>query len=252
MVLAFVVNLSIRLVFPKLQLIWRGEKVVVSRILREHRQSKLFSMQSGTSSLRSNLISSAFPKPKPKSGDMDDKVTKSPSSEKPMLGFQKDEYVVPLKSPVKTISWTGMVDIASNSALSSALTPEESEVNGVDDSIVKSNGLPPPPLTDTVPSPPECDNNNVTRRQRAVSSSLQESQSSESTELLIADGVAPPSKVTLAINEQSALLSRINERILSGLEVPHEDWEELRTSFGDMHHFFDQLKYAWESNDKNA
>lgn len=38
-VLFVALNVSIRLVLPKFKLIWRGDKVVVSRILQEHRQS---------------------------------------------------------------------------------------------------------------------------------------------------------------------------------------------------------------------
>ena len=243
MVLAFVVNLSFRLVVPKLQLIWSGEKVVVSRILRDHRNSKMFSVQSEHSSFRpaKNWASTVDKKP-----TLDLGAGVNLTSSAIQATSSKDDYEVPLRSPVKRISWTGEANVPSESMLSnsavefsSMLSPDPLESNGVDDPVAVA-AVPPPPLAE---------GDQVVRRS-AVSSSHHESQSSESTDMLIAPGVAPPSKVTLAINEQTHLLSRINDRILSGLEVSKKDWEELRSSFGNMNEFFGQLRYEWDGEQK--
>ena len=204
----------------------------------------MFSLQSGNSSFRSLAKNLASPVDKKRTLDLG--TGNNLSSSAMQASSRKEDFEIPLKSPVKTISWTGEVHVPSESMLSnsavefsSMLSPDPLESNGVDDPVAVA-AVPPPPLAE---------GEKVVRR-TAASSSLQESQSSESTDMLIASGVAPPSKVTLAINEQTHLLSRINDRILSGLEVPKKDWEELRSSFGNMHEFFGQLRYEWDGEQK--
>lgn len=80
------------------------------------------------------------------------------------------------------------------------------------------------------------------------SRNTEDSPSSDATPLVIQEGLAPPSQICYGISVHTQLMGRINNRILSGLEVPLEDWVELRSAFSEMNEMFGHhVKYEWEA-----
>jgi hypothetical protein len=220
---ALVINLSGRLLLPKLMLIWKGEKVALSRILRDHKLSSTVSkastissrFQSGTNTLEEEEEKRKKPRATRTSSlaSVDEKAetAAAPTETGNESRFGNEEAA----ADYKTISWSG--EVMNTSGLSLDLASEVEK--------------PPRPLTASW-----------------TSHQSEASTGSEATALVIRPGHAPPSKICVGISMHSQLLSRINNRILSGLEVPECDWEELRTSFSEMHSIFGHnVTYEWEN-----
>jgi hypothetical protein len=226
-----VINLPGRLLLPKLVLIWKGEKVVVSRILRDHKLS--LRNASGDSSVWTP--SSHF-----RTGASTDKLEEE--KEKPKR--PKSSRAASLASVVEEAeAATAPTETGNGSSVAE---------NGNEEAVAdhKNISWSGEVVHNSVSSlDPASEVENPSRHQMTpLGSESEATTTSESTPLVIRPGHAPPSAICVGISMHSQLLSRINNRILSGLEVPEHDWEELRTSFSDMHSIFGQnLKYQWEN-----
>jgi hypothetical protein len=68
--------------------------------------------------------------------------------------------------------------------------------------------------------------------------------------ILISDDETPTRRLVLRLVDLNLVLSRVNERILSGLVVSHEDWktlQEFSIELGTV--FSDEVKFKWESDE---
>jgi hypothetical protein len=68
--------------------------------------------------------------------------------------------------------------------------------------------------------------------------------------ILISDDETPTRRLVLRMVDLQFVLNRVNERILSGLVVSHEDWktlQEFSIELGTV--FSDEVKFKWESDE---
>lgn len=68
--------------------------------------------------------------------------------------------------------------------------------------------------------------------------------------IAISDDETPSRRLVLRMVDMHLVLSRVNQRILSGLAVSHEDWKLLQEASIDLGHIFDdEVKFQWEQED---
>jgi len=63
----------------------------------------------------------------------------------------------------------------------------------------------------------------------------------------VLEGRSPPSKLIVPILDLSKLSSRISERMMSGLQVHQEDWEQINKSVHEFHELLNSVKYHSEN-----
>jgi hypothetical protein len=63
---------------------------------------------------------------------------------------------------------------------------------------------------------------------------------------VIVDGQSPPSKLVSEFLNHSNKMSRVGERILSGLQVTRDDWEDIRASLNDLNRILEHVEYKEE------
>ncbi|CAB9506223.1 expressed unknown protein [Seminavis robusta] len=160
MVLFTSLNISIRLILPKLRLIWKGEKVVVSRLLHEHKQ-------------------------KQKSKNAGDQNTGGP--------------------------------------IISGLNDYETPVGNLDDrdEFGHDNQLSPEP-----PSACEPEEARPARRR-----------------LVVKQGQAPPSKLTIQLVRHSNTISRINDKVLAGFQIQSSEWMDVKGSVDEFQSLLETVDF---------
>jgi hypothetical protein len=70
-------------------------------------------------------------------------------------------------------------------------------------------------------------------------------QTTEREPLVIRSGKRPPSEHIMKVLRHSKTATRINERILSGLQVDHTEWEVVKRSTGELHDLLANVVYQW-------
>lgn len=184
-IVAFVATSLVgRLTYPKLQLIWKGEKIVISKILDEHRKSK----QSSTQEQRSQLHGTS-----------------------------------------------GVSSSSLHGANLASLERLESEASGR--------------MTPFARTQSETDRS-VTFDEAAVKKSEEPKASRTKHGIVIRSGQAPPSKLTYQVVNHSNVMARVNERILSGLQVDNKEWENVQASLQELNALLENADYRSTGSDE--
>lgn len=204
--------LVVRLTVPKLRLIFNGEQVVIANLLSEHRKSR----QGKTESTESNGIS----------GIKESLQVSDRSTFKGVSGvsdsFQssgKRESVDSLETGERNESFT--LDTTLSHAIPSISETEKSV--HFDESASKKVKFDSPL-------------NNA-------SSNTPEESSRTKDPLIIREGQEPPDRLMFRVLTHSNVMSRINERMLSGLLVNRDDWEKMKSSLDELHGLLDGVEY---------
>lgn len=61
--------------------------------------------------------------------------------------------------------------------------------------------------------------------------------------LVIRLGEDPPDRLIFRVLKHSNVMSRVNERILSGLQVDREGWEAVKASMDELHGLLDNVEF---------
>jgi hypothetical protein len=211
--LSIALNMSLRIMMPKLRMVWRDEKVIVSKLVSDHaksvREEDLRFSSVGTSVVVSGVSSTYSHSSGRDSGDHSDvKASDCDNHDK-------------------------LVDESHGS------TEDTEKMNSSPDDSAELNLLPTPPLAIAEGSKPENGDNAKHRPSKRCSSNRIVVQCDE-----------PPSRrLLLKMVELQERLSEINSRIMSGLAVSEEEWNTIRTMSSKLGSTFkDDVDFAWDSD----
>ena len=221
-ILSITVNTSLRIVLPKLRMIWRGETVIVSQLVMDHtqklRQAKSIVSHGGIST--SDNGGSGRPNNGSKgsfviySGNKSSRMDRSSSCEPQR---KSDE----MKSETEDIS------LSFNEQPSPYPTSPDAHVIKLPKRIMPQSA-----------SMPELPSTTGGRRRK-----------SRKGEIVIEPNQAPSRRLTLKMVDMQAHLDRVVQRIMSGLVVSQEDWEETRRlaeKFGEV--FTEIVAFSWDES----
>ena len=281
-------NTSARLIWPKLRLIWKGEKVVISKILSDHRRSQAGMndsirqfhqqypqyAQKSDEELDATRVAGAVSASAPsmEQSASFDLVVEDANTEDD-LDTPKSHDSFAAASLGKSHSTLGAVpeddslrEYEEEEMIDEAKYPMSSTPDGsahgrrisfaTDDDDMKrasSRSLNYRPTTRSplpqrsldpmhscpVLVPPE-DN----EPPRSFPPSRQHQHQYNSRTFVLVEGKTPPSKLMLGILNHSKLVSRLNERVLSGFQVTPKDWESLKASVQDVEGLLERIEYA--------
>ena len=213
-------SLAIRVTLPKLRLIWKGEQVVISRMLAEHRKESKQYAQGSDKSVSQHVSG-------PSSMDLLSSAESLQTTETTRTSRQDSKVVESMENGISRHD-SEMVGSMMNS------TSQQ------DSKIVES-----PPL--------ESGSVDKCRREGSVTfdetttkrafEALDTKAQPEDTLLIIRTGEAPPDKLTFQVLRHSNVMSKVNERILSGLQVDRRGWEGVQASVEELHGLLANVEY---------
>lgn len=277
-------NLSLRLVVPKLLLVWRGEKVVISKILSDHRRSQqsqslppedqtysglrqssedvLLRMSSDNTSLPApdslNFVSSTRWEEDTNRGDSEFE----PQDPPPPI-FKPSSYSEPYKSNSIAEQYNANGNIGENDEDNHI--DEEEQVDEEEETTKEeaSDGTPQKeeeraekkekaavevaavaaPATQT--GARRISFSLDTRSVKTLRSRGRKSKSPEKepSAIVVRQGAQVPSKIMVPVLALTRTTARLNERILSGLQLQRSDWDELATTVDDLKEVLDRVEF---------
>jgi hypothetical protein len=63
-------------------------------------------------------------------------------------------------------------------------------------------------------------------------------------QIVLVQGQEPPDRLMFRVVEHTNIMSRVNERLLSGLLVDRDDWEKLKSSLDELHGLLEYVEYT--------
>jgi len=224
-VLSITLNTSVRIVMPKLRMIWRGETIIVSQLVIDHAKEVRKSMKSTTSN----------------------SMGATDGSRGHGTGVVYDD------------SFTNESVRPSHKATSSALAghsttyKEErtSELHPLEAGETER-------LSPTNVSESDAQANEVMGKLEQVSVLAKVAENyeakaklngSKKKEIVIDSSKAPSRRLLLKMVDLQEHYGRLTQRIMSGMAVSQEDWEHARSLTGRVGHIFnDEVVFAWEGH----
>ena len=217
-VISITVNTSLRIVLPKLLMVWRGETVVVSKLVMDH-----------TRKVRESGVSSSVYQD----------FTSTPN-----CGIRKSSGASMRSSDLDRSSGG---DVTRNKRSHGDFETEDitesfNEVQGPASEPfvarkVPTRGMLSPQLSTSMPS-------------LSTSTLLRPRRTFKKGEIVIESDQAPSRRLTLKMIDMQAQLDRVNRRIMSGMMVSHEDWEETRRLAGKFGNIFTrEVAFGWEETE---
>lgn len=250
-VLSITLNTSWRIVYPKLQMIWRGETVIVSQLVMDHAKEQRSLAQSATNidSLKANdsrpgtsayiydansLVNSAVT---PQSSF-------KPESSASFTSVQRHSSFIH-KDSSRSESQSEVVDPTL------AESPEASDQDGAETSPKQvasaDNGdeAETQPASGEVRRPPKV---KIEVPKGASSKSGKKISELRKPEITIEPDKAPSRRLLLKMVDLQEHLGRVTQRIMSGMAVSEADWEHARSLGGRFGHLMnDQVQFSWEA-----
>jgi hypothetical protein len=226
--LSIALNMSLRIMMPKLRMVWRNEKVIVSKLVSDHaksvrdadaRDSNIASsvVVSGLSSAYSHNTSSVQ-----ECGDHSDVITSD---------FDNHDKLVDY---------------------SNRTTEDTEKMNSPPDDSAELNLLPTPPLAILEGSKPG-NGDSANHRLSKQHSANRMVGHTRSSRILVQCDEPPSRRLLLKMVKLQEQLSEINSRIMSGLAVSEEEWNTIRTMSSKLGSTFtDDVDFAWDSDRADA
>jgi hypothetical protein len=246
-VLCLTVSLTVRLIYPKLALIWSGEKVVISQLLKDHKDSK--ASQRGAAARNTNhkstpTTTTTLPYATSQNGPsknstngtdiaaMRARVSQATSSNIDEQANQTNSGDVRKEmEPIDVEGHARRSSFAKHDATKSVTFQRGQTVSN---QTQHHDGTPPPTAGGGGFHEEE------ERGEHATTATLL-------PPLVIRESAAPPRKVTVGLLELIDIASHVKTRILSGLQVKQKDWEDLRTGVAHMNQTFcERVQFDWE------
>jgi len=231
-ILSITTNTSIRIILPKLRMIWRGETVIVSQLVLDHTR------EVRSSNMRSSVAAG--------SGTGDD-------GSRPATGILYDgnsimnsnvnQSSVVRKSSSKFVDQSSSFsDPEKHSIISRATDVEEQSQS---EAIANEDE----PSAEHAPATSRnSKGSNVLSNAAAKYASKHGLNAGKKPHFVIESDQAPSRRVLLKMVDLQEHLNRITQRIMSGMAVSEEDWEQARSlggKFGSMMN--DDVAFSWEA-----
>jgi hypothetical protein len=219
--LSIALNTSLRIMLPKLRMVWRNEKVVVSKLVSDHAKSvREEDMRFSSIGTVSGLSS-----------------TYSQSSVR-VSGM----YSNSVELPDVVVS---ECDDTQNHEQPGASNEDTEKMNsspgGSADFVQPPTPQFPPPET------PKSGNNDGDSKRRAHA--LTPRKRTPSSRILVQCDEPPSRRLLLKMVDLQQQLSEINSRIMSGLAVSEEEWNTVRTMSSKLGSTFkDDVDFAWDND----
>ena len=234
--------MQIRIVMPKLRLIWSGETVLVSKLVSDHsknvrRRNFLFNSKAETtetqSGKQSELSESVY---NADNINLDHQNAETTSNMDTGMG-ELEESVSPLRN------------------LETSSEPFHAVDNNSDNNHYKRNAFPPLSFRNfcrtAIAGNQETANAATTSHPTSLisASSVRQQIHSKDGVIYISNSAAPSRRLLLPLVEMQSTLQEVNQRIMSGLGVGESDWMALRQRSVDLGQMFnDQVQFDWESS----
>ncbi|KAG7366843.1 7 transmembrane sweet-taste receptor of 3 GCPR domain containing protein [Nitzschia inconspicua] len=259
LVLSMTLNSSIRIMMPKLKMVWSGQAVMVSQLVADHNQSLIDSarrtnpkslmhnvtgleMNSAnsdpTSSFQKSWTRGGMSQTQP-SGVSNDDATESQNQE----SLRQEDFTLLEDITEKQESIAEKHELLSDSSSKKSVSSQEewirqAEEKAENENVTTATTAKPSPGTDQVKVKLQRE-----KRQRKKCSN----GSSSSTKFLIRQGEAPSRRLTLMMLDLHDELNLITNQITSGLEVPRDKWESVRKNTEQLEEMFSLVRFDWES-----
>jgi hypothetical protein len=243
-VLSMTLNSSLRIMMPKLQMVWNGQTVIVSQLVADHKQSLINSTTiSNSKSLMHNVtglnVHSTGSDPTSslqkswscignsqalRSGLSNDDITECHNHD----SVRHEKFMLTSDKPKEEHS-THTEQILSDTG---------SNKNGSSHDTRIKNAAAAPMLT-------AADGKvKFAREERTVSDGITESPPPR---LMIREGEVPSRRLTIKMLDLQDELDVVTNRIMSGLEVARGDWENVRRYTEQLDEIFSLVRFDWES-----
>ena len=230
-VLSTTLNISVRIMMPKLRMVWRGETVVVSRLVSDHKAK----VEADNEVYMGSLSSSSGSRKQPKSG-----------------------RTATLSSSVISNS-QGIMD-EMNEFVNGDTTEggdEEEDLTSVENGVAALNNGNANNDTTALETSPVADDTLPDRQGPVVRFQQEEDtpvrnnrrrkQSTLARRITVRPDHAPPRRLVLKMLSLQEELVKTNERLLSGLVVTEEDWNSVRRLNRKLNTTFEEdVTFEWE------
>jgi len=195
-------SLCVRLTYPKLHLVWKGEQVVISKLLRDHRESETKSQTGSTNS--TVLVSGVSTSVASRANDssLDQREDSSSEHEESKAEIESTGSNVPASTASETDPQQSLV----TSETRPSVTFSES-------TMIEKPSEEKPPATVLRPV------------------------------IVIQGNEAPPDRLSMRVMSHTNVMTRVNERILSGLCVDRAQWEGVQHSLKELDSLLDRVEY---------
>lgn len=263
-VLSMTLNSSIRIMMPKLKMVWSGQTVIVSQLVADHKQSLINStIRSNPKSLMHNVtglnVDSASSDPTSttqkswsrmgnsqtlQSAESNNDVTESHNHDsiRPE-DFNKLEQQVEQKQEPSLLTEQLPLDASSNKSTSSqdvwVKNMDGVTENGDEADVERANSTKPGAVADQA---------KVKFAGGEEERPKGKNKDSRSTsKFLIREGEVPSRRLTIKMLDLQVELDLVTKKIMSGLEVAKGDWESVRHYTEELDEIFSLVRFDWES-----
>jgi hypothetical protein len=245
LVLSMTSTMTIQCMMPKLRMVWSGEVVLVSKLVSDQRQSVCHSEASSRSlGMRSSVMHN---------------VTGLNST------ASDGHYHYDNATSIVSRASEAVTSNVSRVSASQISEPEDPRVKDtkheLDDRLTESTEKNKDATSDSDESPGSSTEPAAETKKlpidRHVSfdpkdpptqpKDLQLPKVKRTTKIVIKQGEAPSRRLILKMVDLHDHLEQVTTRIMSGLQVPEEDWEQVRRMTGTLEDTFqDHVEFAWE------
>eukprot|EP00978_Attheya_sp_CCMP212_P016765 scaffold44189_cov42-Attheya_sp.AAC.1 len=220
MVLSFTLNLSVRIVLPKLKLAWTGERIIVNKLVGLSSQGSHDKKSSNASSGISYYSQSSSPMESMVSQTEDTLKTAGSSD-----NLEESHTASPGESP-----------LSEEDDQKKPSEAAQDSKNGLGDNEEHDEGEKRKCVTWKEGSNKAIDVDGVTDKKKH-----------KHHVMVIQKGEPVPRKLLLEMIQTADVLKKVNQRVISGFECDEEDWERARSAASTLHAMFTGVKFQWEA-----
>jgi hypothetical protein len=245
--LSIAANTSLRIMLPKLQMVWRNEKVVVSQLVSDHakivREKDARHAKCGDTNC---IVTGLAPHECAPSTSTINFTAHSNSIEvADEMERDCDKDFDLSHTTVSDFDPDGPVDVKHSNSATSVM--KDSSPNSSSD-VARPSVAPMSPLESTRRPTPV--NDDSFKKKLA---SLPSRRRSLSSKILVQSDETPARRLVLKMVDLQEELTAVNNRIMSGVAVSEEEWTSVRDLIGTLGStFHDDVDFAWENNKKDG
>eukprot|EP00978_Attheya_sp_CCMP212_P041914 scaffold246881_cov61-Attheya_sp.AAC.1 len=215
MVLSFTLNLSVRIVLPKLKLAWTGERIIVNKLVGLSSQGSHDKKSSNTSSGISYYTQSSSP---------------------------MESMVSQTEDTLKTAGSSDNLEESLTTSPGESPLSEDDQKKPSEDAQDSKNGL-----GDNEGEKRKC----VTWKEGSNAAidvdGVIDKKKNKHHVMVIQKGEPVPRKLLLEMIQTADVLKKVNQRVISGFECDDEDWERARSAASALNAMFTGVKFQWEA-----
>jgi len=216
-VLSITINTSVRIVMPKLGMMWRGETVIVSQLVLNHQRT----LRSSESAIRSSIQLSKF-----------DSVASSGGGGRGGVNLYDSGLMASNHSRLASkLSELDQNSQKESAAFDATQTTEEGDGEGADEDNAKA----PEPRVSFLSQTAEKYETKRGAKDR------------KRTGIVVSSDEAPSRRLLLKMVDLQEQYNRVTQQIMSGTSVSQRDWEKVRFVTARVGRLFENdVSFAWE------